>query len=72
VTLHPLDADRVGAPEGSTVEVSASGASVRLPVVCSDAVPRGVALVPFNQPGDDIRSLLARGNDVADVRIEAK
>jgi hypothetical protein len=28
--------------------------------------------VPFNQPGDDIRSLLARGNDVADVRIEAK
>ena len=72
VTLHPLDAERVGATEGSTVTVSASGSGVRLPVLCSDSVPRGVALVPFNQPGDDIRSLLSRGNDVTDVRIEAK
>jgi NADH-quinone oxidoreductase subunit G len=72
VTLHPLDAERIGASEGSTVTVSASGQGVRLPVLCSGAVPRGVALVPFNQPGDDIRSLVSRGSDVTDVRIEAK
>jgi anaerobic selenocysteine-containing dehydrogenase len=72
VTLHPLDAERIGASEGSTVTVSAAGQGVRLPVLCSGAVPRGVALVPFNQPGDDIRSLVSRGSDVTDVRIEAK
>jgi len=33
-------------------------------------VPRGTALVPFNQPGADARELVRHGDAVTDVRIE--
>jgi hypothetical protein len=42
-----------------------------LPVVSSVAVPRGTAVVPFNQPGADVRGLIRRGEPVTDVRIES-
>jgi len=42
-----------------------------LPVRASQSVPRGVALVPFNQPGADIRELIRRSDSVVDVRIES-
>ena len=71
VQVNPLDLDRIGAAEGSNVRVSGSGASVVLPVVASTAVPRGTALVPFNQPGVDARELVRRGESVTDVRIES-
>ena len=61
---------RIGAAEGSNVRVSNQNSSVVLPVVASDAVPRGTALVPFNQPGADARELVRHGDAVTDVRIE--
>ncbi len=71
ITIHPLDLDRVGAPIGSNVKVSNAHSSVVLPVFVSDSVPRGSAVVPFNQPGADIRELIRHGESIVDVRIES-
>jgi NADH-quinone oxidoreductase subunit G len=71
VTIHPLDLERVGAAVGSNVRVSNAHSSVVLPVFVSESVPRGTAIVPFNQPGADIRELVRRNESVIDVRIES-
>ena len=71
VTIHPLDLERVGAAVGSNVRVSNAHSSVVLPVFVSESVPRGTAIVPFNQPGADIRELVRRNDSVIDVRIES-
>jgi NADH-quinone oxidoreductase subunit G len=71
VCINPLDLERVGVAEGATVRVSNAHSSVTLPVRTSGAVPRGIAVVPFNQPGADVRELIRHGESVVDVRIEA-
>ncbi|MFM8826911.1 MAG: NADH-quinone oxidoreductase subunit NuoG [Actinomycetota bacterium] len=71
VIVNPLDADRVGARDGANVKVSNAHSSLVLPVVASESVPRGTAVVPFNQPGADVRELIRRGEPVTDVRIES-
>lgn len=71
VCIHSLDLERVGAPEGSNVRVSNSHSSIVLPVRVSDAVPRGTAVIPFNQPGADVRELIRHSESVVDVRIES-
>ncbi len=71
VTIHPLDLERVGAAEGTNVRVSNAHSSVVLPVFASESVVRGTAVVPFNQPGADIRELVRHNESVVDVRIES-
>ena len=71
VTVNPLDLDRVGAPVGGNVRLSNAHSSIVLPVYVSESVPRGSAVVPFNQPGADVRELIRHGESVVDVRIEA-
>lgn len=71
ITIHPLDLERVGATEGASVRVSNSHSSIVLPVRSNEKVPRGTAVVPFNQPGADIRELVRHGDSVVDVRIES-
>jgi NADH-quinone oxidoreductase subunit G len=71
ITIHPLDLERVGAAEGANVRVSNSYSSIVLPVRSNEKVPRGTAVVPFNQPGADIRELVRHGDSVVDVRIES-
>jgi NADH-quinone oxidoreductase subunit G len=71
VTVHPLDLERVGAAEGANVRVSNSHSSVVLPVFASESVARGTAVIPFNQPGADIRELVRHSESVVDVRIES-
>jgi hypothetical protein len=43
---------------------------VVLPLVIDDAVARGVAFVPFNQRGSDVRELIRHDVPVTDVVIE--
>ena len=71
VTVNPLDLERIGAAAGANVRLSNGHASIVLPVRSSDSVARGTAVVPFNQPGADIRELVRHGDSVVDVRIEA-
>ena len=71
VHLHPADAQRLGLREGADVRVSANGSAIVLPVVLDDAVARGVAFVPFNQRGADVREVIRHDVPVTDAVIEA-
>jgi NADH-quinone oxidoreductase subunit G len=70
VHLHSSDALRLGVREGSDLRVAANGSAVVLPLVIDDAVSRGVAFVPFNQHGNDIRVLIRHDVPVTDLVIE--
>jgi predicted molibdopterin-dependent oxidoreductase YjgC len=71
VHLHPADAQRLGLREVADVRVSANGSAIVLPVVLDDAVARGVAFVPFNQRGADVREVIRHDVPVTDAVIEA-
>ena len=68
--VHPLDLDRLGATTGSSLKVSSSHASLTMEVEADPAVSRGVAWLPFNQPGAAAARLLAGADGVIDVRLE--
>ena len=70
VVVHPLDLERIGAKVGDKVKVSNNNSSLVLPVGTDDGVVRGTAVIPFNQPGANVRDLV-RGGSVTDVRIES-
>lgn len=70
VVVHPLDLARIGVEHGAHVQVSAAKSTVVLPVTTSEAVMRGTAWLPFNQPGNDAREIFDVHADVIDVRIE--
>ena len=70
IHLHSSDALRLGVREGSDLRVAANGSAVVLPLVIDDAVSRGVAFVPFNQRGNDIRVLIRHDVPVTDLVIE--
>ncbi|MFM7392451.1 MAG: molybdopterin dinucleotide binding domain-containing protein, partial [Actinomycetota bacterium] len=70
VHLHPGDAQRLGVPAGADVRIAANGAAVVLPVVLDDSVARGVAFVPFNQRGSDIRQVIRHDVPVTDAVVE--
>ncbi len=71
VTVNPLDLDRIGARDGDRVKIATGTGSAVLPVATSAAVARGTAVVAHNQPGGDVREVVAAGSSVTDVRIEA-
>jgi predicted molibdopterin-dependent oxidoreductase YjgC len=71
VFLHPADAQRLGVREGSDVRVAANGSAVVLPVSFDERVARGVAFVPFNVRGSDIRQVIRHDTPVTDAVIEA-
>ncbi len=70
VHLHSSDAQRLGVAAGRDLRVAANGSAVVLPLVIDDAVARGVAFVPFNQRGSDVRELIRHDVPVTDVVIE--
>jgi NADH-quinone oxidoreductase subunit G len=70
VHLHPSDAQRLGVREGAEVRVAANDAAVVLPVKCDESLARGVAFVPFNQYGSDIRNVIRHDVPVTDALIE--
>ena len=71
IHLHPLDLERVGAPDGAEVKVSSARASVVLPITADRAVLRGTAWVPFGLAGANIGDLIDSSAPVTDVRVES-
>jgi NADH-quinone oxidoreductase subunit G len=70
ITVNPNDLTRIGAPEGAQVRVIGPNSATVLKLASDAAVPRGVAWVPFNQPGGAISEVIDLGAMVTDVRIE--
>ncbi|MDD2500786.1 MAG: molybdopterin-dependent oxidoreductase [Geobacter sp.] len=60
IRLGAADASRLGVKEGDTVTVTASGASVTLPVQLRDGIPAGLALAPTHFPTSGISGLMTR------------
>ena len=55
-------------PEGH--ELIGAKATVILPVVANDRVPRGIVWIPFNQHGGHAEDLIDASASITDVRIE--
>jgi anaerobic selenocysteine-containing dehydrogenase len=70
VTVNPLDLARLGVDEGDDVKITGPRGSTVLPLAAAAAVPRGLALVPFNAPGPSIGEIVDASAPVLDVRIE--
>ncbi len=70
IFVNPLDLARIGVAEGASVRVGADGTNIVIAIKAHNGVRRGVAWLPFNHTGVDIRPLLDMASDVVDVRIE--
>ncbi len=70
IFVNPLDLARIGVVDGTNVRVGAEGTNIVIMIKSHNGVHRGVAWLPFNHTGVDIRPLLNISNDVIDVRIE--
>jgi NADH-quinone oxidoreductase subunit G len=70
IFVNPADLDHIGVPVGNEVKVTSAKASAIMPLGVSQAVPRGLAWVPFNQPGSTVGAVIDAGAMVCDVRIE--
>ena len=68
--MNPVDLDRLGLTSGSQVRVTSSRTSLTLTAAADEGVPKGVASIPFNQPGAGAADLLSDGDAVTDVRVE--
>jgi NADH-quinone oxidoreductase subunit G len=68
--LHPLDLDRLGASTGTELKVSSARTSAVLVAEADADVPRGLAWLPFNQPGAAAGDLIDADAPVIDLRVE--
>jgi NADH-quinone oxidoreductase subunit G len=67
---NPYDLSRLGIRPGDRVRVASSRAALVLPAVADTGVPRGSAVVDFNQPGDGAADLIDAAAQVTEVRVE--
>ena len=67
--VNPADADRIGAPDDGSVQLTGARGSLLLRLRRDPGVPRGTVLVPFNRESD-ITSIVDATSPATDVRIE--
>ena len=67
---NPYDLSRLGIRPGDWVRVTSVRAALVLEAAADDGVPRGSAVVDFNQPGDGAADLIDATAPVTDVRVE--
>ncbi len=70
IYVHPLDLERIGAPDGNDVKVIGARATIVVPVKADSRVMRGTAWAPFNHQGVEVGELIDIFAPVNDVRIE--
>ena len=70
IVVNPAALEQLGIPEGAEVRVIGPRATVVLPIRTDEAVPRGIAWSPFNQPGVRIADVIDAELPVTDIRIE--
>jgi NADH-quinone oxidoreductase subunit G len=70
VRVNPADLERLGVTAGDQVRVTSSRTALTLPTAADLGVPRGVALLAFDQPGAGAADLVDAAAPVTDVRLE--
>jgi anaerobic selenocysteine-containing dehydrogenase len=68
--VNPSDFDRLGIADGSQVKVSAAAGSLFVAAVADPGVPRGTAVLAWNQGPPDPAELIDATLAVTDVRVE--
>ena len=68
--VHPQELSRIGVAEGERVRVSTARGSQILALHADDAVPMGVAVMPFNLAGPGVGDLVDATAVVTDLRVE--
>ena len=68
--LHGGFLDRLGVGAGDSVRVTSSRTTLTLPTLGDEGVPRGVAVLAFDQPGPGAADLIDATSEVTDVRLE--
>jgi anaerobic selenocysteine-containing dehydrogenase len=64
------DRDRLGIADGDEVKVSSARSSFLVRAVSDPGMPKGVAYLPFNQPGSCANDLIDASAAVTDIRVE--
>jgi predicted molibdopterin-dependent oxidoreductase YjgC len=67
---NPYDLSRLGIRPGDWVRVTSARAALVLEAAADTGVPRGSAVVDFNQPGEGAAELIDASQPVTDLRIE--
>jgi NADH-quinone oxidoreductase subunit G len=70
VRVNPADLERLGVTAGDALRVTSSRTTLTLPAEADPGVPRGVAVLPFDQPGPGAADLIDVTAPVTDVRLE--
>ncbi|MFM8562648.1 MAG: NADH-quinone oxidoreductase subunit NuoG [Acidimicrobiia bacterium] len=68
--VHPLDLDRLGASEGSSVKVTGARTSIVMQVAADDSVQRGTVWSAWSQSGANVGELIDANALVNDVNVE--
>ena len=69
--VNSQDLARLGLQTGDRAKVTSSRATVTIPVEADDGIPRGSAVLTFNQPGDiDPANLIDASAPVTELRVE--
>jgi anaerobic selenocysteine-containing dehydrogenase len=68
--VNPADLDRLGLSSGARVRVTSSRTTLVLVAHADAGVPKGTALLWFNQPGGGAADLIDVTGAVTDVRVE--
>ena len=68
--MHPVDAEKKGLVDGSTVRLRTDAGDALVPLRVTEHVAPGSVFVPFNQPGLAANTLLS-GRSTAAVTVEA-
>ena len=69
--VNSQDLARLGLQTGDRAKVTSSRATATMPVEADDGVPRGSAVLTFNQPGDiDPANLIDASAPVTELRVE--
>jgi NADH-quinone oxidoreductase subunit G len=70
VHVSPYDLDRLGLTSGDAVRVSSSRGAITIAAEADLAVPKGVAVLAFDQPGAGAADLIDVSATVTDIRLE--
>ena len=68
--VHPLDLERLGASEGSSVKVTGARTSIVMEVAADDSVQRGTVWSAWAQSGANVGELIDANALVNDVNVE--
>jgi NADH-quinone oxidoreductase subunit G len=70
VRVNPSDLDRLGLSSGDAVRVTSSRGSITISTEADLSVPKGLAVLAFDQPGVGAADLVDSSAMVTDVRLE--